>query len=312
MVQRRTRGAERCSAPSSTCRRWRLAACQSAPAQAALLAWARRPRRLTPLPCPFHGVFGSGLRLDVLGEELIVGVECRGLCDGLAELGVAACTQAMPCSCPRLVLVAGVRDCASCPIGRRLAPPCLVHGQAFEGAIEDGAGKSGAPLCLDAALEAAEDGHVAGLQVGRASWRDEAQHDVWESGLHGGQGWPRWRGCWPCPREGSTTVLLCLGSSRRPDWPRAAGSWSSWAQPFSDVTWRVCSGQGCSGKTASVLPACTICTSMSNAPRSMLKATVNVVASFALPCSWACLTPRRPPPDLLQREEAARSLVSTA
>ena len=37
----------------------------------------------------FHGVFWSGLRLDVLGEELIVGVECRGLCDGLAEFGVA-------------------------------------------------------------------------------------------------------------------------------------------------------------------------------------------------------------------------------
>ena len=41
---------------------------------------------------------------------------------------------------------------------------------------------------LDAALEAAENGHVAGLQVGRTSWREEAQYDVWESGLHGGQG----------------------------------------------------------------------------------------------------------------------------
>ena len=57
------------------------------------------------------------------------------------------------------------------------------------------------------------------------------------------------------------------------------------AQPFSDVTWRVCSGKGCSGKTASVLPACTICTSMSSGPRSMLKAIVNVVASFVLPCT---------------------------
>ena len=117
-----------------------------------------------------------------------MGVECRGLCDGLAQLGVAACAQAMPSSCPRLVLVAEVRDCASCPFGRRLAPPCFVHAQAFEGAIDDGAGKSGARLRLDAALEAAEDGHVAGLQVRSASWRDEAQYDVWESGLHGGQG----------------------------------------------------------------------------------------------------------------------------
>ena len=55
-----------------------------------------------------------------------------------------------------------------------------------KGTVEDGAGKSGARLRLDAALEAAEDGHVAGLQERRASWRDEAQHDVWESGLHGG------------------------------------------------------------------------------------------------------------------------------
>ena len=52
----------------------------------------------------------------------------------------------------------------------------------------DVAGKSGARLRLDAALEAAEDGHVAGLQVRSASWRDEAQYDVRESGLHGGQG----------------------------------------------------------------------------------------------------------------------------
>ena len=122
----------------------------------------------------------------MLGEELVAGMECRGLCDGIFEVGIAVGTQWTPPSCPRLVLVAEVRDSASC--GRRLAPLCFVHGQAFKGAIEDGAGKSGARLRLDAALEAAEDGHVAGLQVRRASWRDEAQYDVWESGLHGGQG----------------------------------------------------------------------------------------------------------------------------
>ena len=43
-------------------------------------------------------------------------------------------------------------------------------------------------LRLDADLEAAEDGHVVGHQVRRASWRDQAQHDVTESGLYGGQG----------------------------------------------------------------------------------------------------------------------------
>ena len=47
---------------------------------------------------------------------------------------------------------------------------------------------SGARLRLDAALEAAEDGQIAGLQVRSASWRDEAQYDVWERRPHGGQG----------------------------------------------------------------------------------------------------------------------------
>ena len=102
---------------------------------------------------------------DVLGEELIVGVERRGLFDCIPESAVAVGAQATPTSRPHLVGVAEVRDCARCPFSRRLAPPWLVHGQAFEGAIEDGAGKSGARLRLDAALEAAEDGHVAGLQV---------------------------------------------------------------------------------------------------------------------------------------------------
>ena len=58
------------------------------------------------------------------------------------------------------------------------------------------------------------------------------------------------------------------------------------ALPFSDVTSWVCSGEGCSARTASVLPACTICTNMSKAPRSMQKTTVVVVASFVLPCSF--------------------------
>ena len=134
---------------------------------------------------PFHGLFGSGLRLDVLREELIVGVECRGFRHGIAAIAVAVGTQATPTARPHTVLVAEVRDCASRPFGRRLAPPRLVHDQAFEGAIEDGAGKNGARLRLSAALEAAEDGHVAGLQVRRASWREEAQHDVRERRPHG-------------------------------------------------------------------------------------------------------------------------------
>ena len=88
----------------------------------------------------------------------------------------------------RLVLVTEVFDCASCPFGRRLAPPCFVHDQVVQRPVEEGARKSGARLRLDAALEAAEDGHVAGLQVRRVSWREGCEHDVRESCHHGGQG----------------------------------------------------------------------------------------------------------------------------
>ena len=136
---------------------------------------------------PVHWVLWSGLRHDVLGKELIVGVERRGLFDCIAESAVAVGAQATPTSRPRLVGVQEVSDCASCPLGRRLAPPCFVHGQAVERAIENGAGKSRARLLLNAALEAAEDGHVAGLQVRSALWWEEAQDDVRESGPHGCQ-----------------------------------------------------------------------------------------------------------------------------
>ena len=76
------------------------------------------------------------------------------------------------------------------------------------------------------------------------------------------------------------------------------------AQSFSDVTWRVCSGQGCSGKTASVLPACTICT----------RATVHAEGDrergtlcFALQLSL--FDAAAAPPDLMHREEATGGLV---
>ena len=57
------------------------------------------------------------------------------------------------------------------------------------------------------------------------------------------------------------------------------------AKPFTGVTWWLCSGQSHSGKTASVLPACTIYTGMSSGPRSMLKATVNVAAPWCCPAA---------------------------
>ena len=120
-------------------------------------------------------------------EELAFGVEFGGVCDGSVELVIAVCAQLAPSRAPDLVLGQDVRDCARCPFGRGLAPPGLIHDQLVEGAIEDGAGKSGARLCLDAALEAAEDGHVARLQVRRALWREEAQHNEREGFPHGGQ-----------------------------------------------------------------------------------------------------------------------------
>ena len=104
---------------------------------------------------PFHGVFKNKLWFDVLCEELVVGVECRGLRHGIADLAVAACAQVMPSSCPHLVLLAQVRDSARCPSGQRLAPPCFVHAHVVEGAVEDTAGQRRGRLRLDAALEAA-------------------------------------------------------------------------------------------------------------------------------------------------------------
>ena len=147
-----------------------LAACQSAQVQAVLArqAWARRLRRLFRHG-PFHGLFGSAL-LGLFHEQVASGVQLVGLFNGLAEIVVAACTKLTPSGAPDPVFVAQVRE--------RLAPPCFVHDHVVERAVEDGAGKSGARLRLDAALEAAEDGHVAWLQVGRASWRGQAQYDV--------------------------------------------------------------------------------------------------------------------------------------
>ena len=136
---------------------------------------------------PHRRTLLSRFRHDVIGEEIIVGVERRVLFDCIAESAVAVGAQATPTSRPHLVGVAEVLHCAGCPFSRRLAPPCFIHGQAVEGVVKDGAGKRGARLRLDAALEAAEDGHVARLQVRRALWLEEGKHDVRECGPHGYQ-----------------------------------------------------------------------------------------------------------------------------
>ena len=153
--------------------------------------------------------------------------------------------------------VAEVRDCSSSPFGRRLSSLCPIHHDVVERAVDVGAGRSGARVRVDAALEAAEDGNVAGLQIRSAVRGDEAQH-ARQRRPHVGHG----------------------GLA-----DRDAGHVPEKEPPFSDVTWRVRSGQGCSGKTASVLPASTICTSFSSELRFMLKGTVNVVAFLVLHCS---------------------------
>ena len=80
------------------------------------------------------------------------------------------------------------------------------------------------------------------------------------------------------------------------------------AQPFWDVTWRERSCQGCNGKTASVLPACTICTSMSSGPRSMLKAT-ECRGLLRVALQLGLLHAAVASHDLIHWEKAARSLV---
>ena len=183
-----------------------------------------------------------------------------------------------------------VSDRARCPFGRRLAPPSLVHGQAVERAVKDGAGKRGARLRLDAVLEAAEDGHVAGLQVRRALWREEAQHDVRESGPHGCQCGLAGVDAGHVPEEDPRLSLSALiehviQSGRELQDRGRRGP----AVLLSDVVSAL--RPGLFGQVGVCL-ACTICTSMSSGPGFMLKATVNVVASFVLPCSWACFVPR--------------------
>ena len=110
-------------------------------------------------------------------RQVASGVQLVGLCNSLAEIVVALGTQWTPPSCPSLVLVAEVHDYAWRPFSRWLSPPCLVHHDVVERAVDDGAGKICAFVRLDAALEAAEDGHVA---VRGAVRRDEAKHDVRE------------------------------------------------------------------------------------------------------------------------------------
>ena len=294
MVWRRTPGAVSCSAPNWS---WEvqtpeLAACQSAPAQAARLAWARRPRRLSPLPWP-----------SPLGLRERAPARCawrkahhgRGApaasADGFFEVGIAVGTQATPPSCPSLALVQEVSDCARCPLGRRLAPPMLCS---WPSRRRSHRGRSGPSVVLACAwmqfLEAAEDGHVAGLWVRRALWREEAQHDVRECGPH-------------AVNVASLAWMLAMSQRRIHDCPSLPGL-STLSRAAARVVSALRPGAAqarrrLSCRRARPAPACPA----GHGP--MLKAIVNVVASLVLPLQLGLFRAAAAPSGLMHREEAA-------
>ena len=106
-----------------------LAACQSAQVQAVLAreAWASSSSSDASVMVHSKGSSKSGLWLDLFREKVANGVQLVGLCNRLTEIVVAACAQLTPSRAPDLVFVAEVRDCAMCPLGRRLSSPFLVH-----------------------------------------------------------------------------------------------------------------------------------------------------------------------------------------
>ena len=66
-----------------------------------------------------HSMGSSGAPLDVLGEEHIVGIECRGLFGGFFEVGIAVGTQwtatqlSKPCSRRRGLMTGVATPCSS-------------------------------------------------------------------------------------------------------------------------------------------------------------------------------------------------------
>ena len=134
--------------------------------------WARRPRRLTPPPWPSpQGLLERApaqcaWRRDRRGNG--VPRPLRRLLLKWALLWARKRRHPVVHALFSSQRSVAARDAHSAEDWRRhalfMAWPSKVP--------SDGAGKSGARLRLDAALEPAEDGHVAGLQVRRASWRE--------------------------------------------------------------------------------------------------------------------------------------------
>ena len=114
-----------------------------ADAGAGRLAWARRR----------HKVFGSGFWLDLLGEEIIVSMECGGLFDSFFKVGIAVGTKRTPTSAPRLVFCRRDPWWRVMPIRPKTVPAMLCSSRCRQ--MSRRAASRGR-LRLDAALEAAD------------------------------------------------------------------------------------------------------------------------------------------------------------
>ena len=149
--------------------------CQSAPARAVRLAWARRLRRLTPLPWPSPRAFGCGLWLDLSREQRASGVQL--VC--LFALDAILCSR--PCSWQRSVTA---RAAHSADDQRRhalfMAKP-LNEPSMTERAIV-------APACAwMQLLKLRKTATSQGCKYDVLHDVNEAQYDVWESRPHSGQ-----------------------------------------------------------------------------------------------------------------------------
>ena len=191
-------------------------------AMLARLAWARRLRRLTPLPWPISQGLREPANNCASGVQLVANFSTASR-NSSSLLG----GRATPTSRPRLVFVAEVRCCASYPFGRRLSSPSSVHDHVVERAVEDGAGKSRALACVWMQL----------LKLWKTARSQGCKYDVLFGGMKhsdvrelrrlGGHGAIAGMDAGHVPEKDSRLSFLVQGSSRRLEWPRAAGLWSS-------------------------------------------------------------------------------------
>ena len=161
-------------------------------------------------------VFGSGLRLDLSREQRASGVQLVGLCNSLAKIVVAACAQLTPTpmlqtlfsshrsvtaraahSADDALFMAKPSNESSRTERARVALTCA-RMQLFTSCGKRPRRRAASTTCF---------------VVGGCTARREGTSPAWRQECR------RWRGCWPCPREGSTLVLLSSGSARCPMWP---------------------------------------------------------------------------------------------